>query len=313
MASSPYTVLIQRSMSADPISVQAPMPETFSMDAGASYEQPLPQGFTSSGTINAAFAAFGVRLAVQAMSAQLWSGNTETNLSLELQFHTETDPVQDVRTPIVNLLKLTMPSTSSTTGLLESPGPSIDFSNQAAAIGSDAFSAFGTSIGSVLGSVGTTVRNAFNRGGPTPQPGSITETSKQSNDSSNGTVPQAVIQNPSLGTAAYWNTKLKNKISIKLGNYMFFESVVITRVSITAASNFDAQTGLPHHCRVLVEFKPLFMLTQQDLDTLFVNPGGGSGGTPGNNSYGFSLPMESINGVAKNVFNSVQSTLGNLF
>lgn len=94
---------------------------------------------------------------------------------------------------------------------------------------------------------------------------------------------------------------------------MFFESVVITRVSITAASNFDAQTGLPHHCRVLVEFKPLFMLTQQDLDTLFVNPGGGSGGTPGNNSYGFSLPMESINGVAKNVFNSVQSTLGNLF
>lgn len=69
MASSPYTVLIQRSMSADPISVQAPMPETFSMDAGASYEQPLPQGFTSSGTINAAFAAFGVRLAVQAMSA----------------------------------------------------------------------------------------------------------------------------------------------------------------------------------------------------------------------------------------------------
>ncbi|MGT3783906.1 hypothetical protein ACVTE8_15205 [Staphylococcus aureus] len=102
-----------------------------------------------------------------------------------------------------------------------------------------------------------------------------------------------------MGTAAYWNTKLKNRISIKIGNYLFFDSVVITRVSITAASNFDAQTGLPHHCRVLVEFKPLFMLTQQDLDTLFINP---SASTPLSCDATYSLP--GVASAAKNLFSS---------
>ncbi|WP_289901021.1 hypothetical protein [Enterococcus faecium] len=276
------------------------MPETFSMDSGAAYEQPLPQSLSPTKALDTAAAAVGVRLAVQAMSAQLWAGNTETNLSLELQFHTETDPITDVRTPIVNLLKLTMPSTGKY-GFLESPGPSIDFGDSAASIAKDAGTNIGTSIGSVVNGVlgSDNVTNFLRAVGITPKAGSLTNTSQNSNDGANNTVPADATVNPSMGTAAYWNTKLKNRISIKIGNYLFFDSVVITRVSITAASNFDAQTGLPHHCRVLVEFKPLFMLTQQDLDTLFINP---SASTPLSCDATYSLP--GVASAAKNLFSS---------
>jgi hypothetical protein len=79
-------------------------------------------------------------------------------------------------------------------------------------------------------------------------------------------------------------------------NYNMFKSGF---KNVTAASNFDAQTGLPHHCRVLVEFKPLFMLTQQDLDTLFINP---SASTPLSCDATYSLP--GVASAAKNLFSS---------
>jgi hypothetical protein len=116
----------------------------------------------------------------------------------------------------------------------------------------------------------------------------LTDTNSQATDGANSTIAKQVQQNPSLGTASFWNSIIKNKISIAIGNYLYFDSVVVTRVSQTFASNFDAATGLPHHVRVTVAFKPLFMLAQEDLDTLFVSPTGSS--TSGNNSYGFSMP-----------------------
>lgn len=288
-----YICLIQQSATANPISVEAPMPDSFAFDAGATYDQPLPQGFTQNKIANTVAAAIGVRLATQAMSAKLWSGNTDTNLSLEIQFHTETDPVADVRTPIVNLLKLTMPSTSTSTGILSSPGPSFDFTAaNVAATGKAAVSLIGAAGVAVV----NTVQNFFNPiGAGNTQIGSLNNTSQTTNDGAKNTIPAPTTQNPSLGTAAFWNTKLKNKISIRVGNYLYFDSVVITRVSITSASNFDAQTGLPHHCRVMVEFTPLFMLTQQDLDTLFINPS--SNTTSGTNNYGFNIAGPNVGNV----------------
>lgn len=295
MASSPYIVTIQQN-SNPAIVIQAPIPDSFAFDVGATYEQMLPQGFTSNSIINTAAALTGTRLAVQALTAQLWAGNTDSELSMELEFHTETDPVADVRTPIVNLLKLTMPSVDTKSGFLGSPGPQIDFS-KAGTIFSDAAATAGNDIGSVLGGVGAAVENilgSITNGvlGTTPKPSTNTDSNTQVPNASNNPTAAALQQNPNLGTAAYWNTMIKNKISISIGNYLYFDSVVITRVSQTFASNFDAQTGLPHNVRVAVAFKPLFMLAQQDLDTLFVNPGG-NGTTSGNNSYGFSIPNQS--------------------
>lgn len=287
MPNTNYQVLIQQN-SNPAITVEAPIPDSFAFDVGASFEQMLPQGFFSGRVLNITAAAAGTRLAVQAFTAQLWAGNTESLLSVELEFHTETDPVADVRTPIVNLLKLTMPSISGNTGFLNSPGPSIDWSIAGQALGTGVQQAFGavTGLGSNLVSgLSSVVSNAL---GTAPSAGSMTDSNSQTSDGANNTVAKSLAQNPSIGTAAYWKSRIKNQISIRIGNYLFFDSVVITNVQQTFMSNFDAKTGLPHNVRVAVQFKPLFMLTQQDLDTLFVNPGGNS--TPSSSNFGFSLP-----------------------
>jgi hypothetical protein len=286
MATSAYIVTIQQN-SNPAIVIEAPIPDSFAFDVGATYEQMLPQGFTNNTIVNTAAALTGTRLAVQALTAQLWAGNTDSELSMELEFHTETDPYYDVRTPIVNLLKLTMPTIDTKSGFLGSPGPQIDFS-KAGTIFSDSASNVGSAVGSIVGEAASIIQSVF---GTTPKSSTMNDSSSQVVDGTNNATAKALQQNPNMGTAKYWNTMIKNKISISIGNYLYFDSVVITRVSQTFASNFDAQTGLPHNVRVAVAFKPLFMLAQEDLDTLFVNPAGGS--TSGNNSYGFSIGNQS--------------------
>lgn len=305
MANTNYTILIQQSATANPIVVEAPIPDEFAFDVGASYETPLPQGFTSNKLINLGASIVGSRLAVQAMSAQLWAGNTDTELSVEVVFHTESDPVTDVRTPIVNLLKLTMPSISTSTGLLTSPGPSFDASF-AASVAGDTLKTLGNDASAVLGGIQNAYSNFISGILGTPSTtGSMTNTNTQTNDGANNTIPASITQNPNLGTASYWNTKIKNKISIRVGNYLYFDSVVITRVAITAASNFDAQTGLPHSARVAIAFKPLFMLVQQDLDTLFINPN--SNNSPSTSLFGVSTPVA---GPSTNSFGVGSNTAG---
>lgn len=291
MPNSNYIVHIQQN-SNPAIVVEAPMPDSFAFDVGATYEQMLPQGLVNNAVMNIAAAATGTRLAVQALTAQLWAGNTDSELSFELDFHTEVDPVQDVRTPIVNLLKLTMPTINTQSGFLGSPGPQVDFSKAGAKFDT-AVSSVSSSIGSVLGGFKDAAVNFAQSAMPnlfgTPsKSGSLTDTNSQATDGANNTIAKQIQQNPSLGTAAFWNSIIKNKISIAIGNYLYFDSVVITRVSQTFASNFDAATGLPQHVRVAVAFKPLFMLAQEDLDTLFVSPTGST--TSGSNTYGFSMP-----------------------
>lgn len=301
MANTNYLVLVQQnSVSNGVISVEAPIPETFAMDLGSTYEQALPQGFSGNSAINLTAKLFGARLSVQALSAQLWSGNNEMDLAIDLEFHTENDPVADVRTPILNLMKLTTPSVSTSTGMLSSPGPSLDFSAIANALGYGAgqgvniaksVSAGAQNPGSITNAIGGFVNQAVNsvKQGYQAATGGVvmTDTNQQLPDGSNA-VQQAVGQNPSLGSAAYWKTQIKNQISIRIGNYLYFDSIVITRVSNTFMSNFDAQTGLPHNVRVNVQFKPLFMVVASDLDQIFL--GGSSNTTTGSNSYGFSIP-----------------------
>lgn len=293
MANSSYRILIQQVATPNgkpTLSVQAPIPDTFAFDVGSTYEQSLPQGFTNNKVINLTAAAMGSRLAVQAMTAQLWSGNTESELSVDLEFHTETDPIADVRTPIVNLLKMTMPSISSSSGMLSSPGPSVDF-NTVGQVGADLPAQAGRALGGIGGALINAATNIgsglLNQLGITTKAGSLNNTNTATNDGANNSQAAPISQNPAIGTAQYWKSRIKNQISIRIGNYLYFDSVVITRVSQTFTSNFDAVTGLPHHARVSVAFKPLFMLTQQDLDQLFVNPGSNS--TPNTNNLGQAL------------------------
>lgn len=284
MANTNYVVLIQQTLSnnsgSSTITVEAPMPGSFQFDMGANYEQMLPQGLTNNKVINIAAALSGTKLAVQAFTAQLWSGSTETELAFDIEFHTESDPVADVRTPIVNLLKMVTPSVSSATGFLSSPGPYLDWQAAGSAVKTTLQTAIGSgeSVIGAFGSSGSSYVYGLSGGllGTPANPSQLNDSNTQATNGSYSTPGQSVTQNPGIGSAAYWKSMIKNPISIWVGNYLKFDSVVITGVRQTFLSNFDAQTGLPHHVRVMVTFKPLFMLTQGDLDSVFVNPGSNS-------------------------------------
>lgn len=290
-----YLVLIQQygspGSTSPAISVQAPIPEQVIFDLDSTYEPLLPQGFTNNAFLRVASAGMGVRLAVQALTAQLWTGSTTGDLAIPLEFHTETDPVNDVRNPIVNMMKLVTPSISSSTGMMQSPGPQLNLS-QLGSIASDAVSStlstvgqFGSSVGSTLKSV---VSNAFGISSSNPQQAQMVDTNQQSTDGANSAVPKALQQNPQLGTAEYWKSQITNRISIRIGNYLYFDNVVITGMASTFMSAMDATTGLPHHVQVNLRFRPMFVLSQSDIDNVYINPNGNS--TPGTSNYGFSIP-----------------------
>jgi len=306
MANSAYTVLIQQMANpngAPTISVQAPMPETVAFDVGATYDQPLlPGSSDKGGVISKIMKAMGVRGAVQAMSVQLWSGNTETELTIEMDFHTESDPIADVRTPILNLMKLVVPGIGDKSGLLSSPGPYVNFTVLGAAIANSA-STVGAVAGGLAGSAVSVGKNIVSgalgtANGTPPTTGSLNNTALQTNDGANNSQAATPTANNLIGTSAFWKSQIKNQISIRIGNYLYFDSVVVTRVSKTYTSNFDAQTGLPHHARVAVTFKPLFMLCQSDLESLYINPTGTA--APSTNS--FTMPGANV-GPSSNSFN----------
>lgn len=260
---SDYAVLIQ-SYNVDegrPISVLAPMPENFMFDSTSNYEAPFAQGLFSSDMLRLASAAAGFKTSTQALTVQLWQGISDTELGLELEFQTETDPISEVRDPILNLLRLTTPLADPNTGLMKSPGPHLDqeavklFLDDVVEKGKEALKAAGEYASSLFGD--------------NVKSGSLNAAEKTTAD---GTGASNKVQNKEIMTAQYWKQRIKNQISIQIGNYMFFDSVVITNVQQTFVSNIDAVTGWPHHAKVAVRFKPLFMITQQDLDTIFISP-----------------------------------------
>ena len=287
------------------IIVEAPMPETFAFDAQASYATMLPQGLTG-GAMATALAAVGIRLAVPALTAQLWQGSSEIQLQLALEFHTESDPVADVQLPILNLNRLTMPSINSSSGMLQAPGPSLDF----------------TTLSSIISNAKTQLANTYSNAKNsqvTPTPSTMNNTSLVCNSGNSSAMPPPTAQNPTLGTSQYWKSKISNQISIRIGSYMYFDSVVITQVQQTFMSNIDAITGLPHHATVNITFKPLFMLTVEDLAQVFISnsaPGqSGGGALPTTNSLGASIASAGtglVSSAVRSGLSAVGTTLTNL-
>lgn len=106
-----------------------PMPEQMSFSVASNYDTPFSQGIIrgSIGEGLSNFAkAFGVTNGVtQGMTAQIWQGTNDIELSLTFELVAVNDAEQDVMTPIRNLMKLTMPNASELGGFLTPPGPTL--------------------------------------------------------------------------------------------------------------------------------------------------------------------------------------------
>lgn len=249
-----YMVTIIQQQPQGRIEVVAPMPQEFMFDTQSNYEAPFAQGFFGNSSISSFLRLGGVRLSSQALTAQIWQGSNDTQLGIDLEFQAETDPIAEVRDPIINLKKMTTPSISSDFGTMLAPGPQLDLTLvNAIQAGVASFQAGKDIIATTLGQ--------------------DVETGKMNNTAT--TVPggkdattNAATTNR-IGQKGWWKDKVHNAISLQIGNYAFFDSVVITAVQETWGSDIDRITGLPLYARVQVQFKPLFQILQSDLDDIF--------------------------------------------
>ncbi|QDH83672.1 hypothetical protein [Achromobacter phage Motura] len=259
-----YSVLILSTNSDDPkksVNVRAPLPQSFIYDTAAQYEAPFAQGLTGRGFLDSMLKAGNIRWVNQTLTAQIWQGTTDTVLGLELEFQATYDADAEVRQPIMSLINLTTPDTLGDNGVLTSPGPKLDLkvlqelnaqsreinaaNEQPTAFGADA-------------NLKTTTAS---------------DPSKQViNGASTSVNTQAPADNSSFGSKEAVKKYIKNQISIQVGNYAFFDSVVIESVQKTYESQLDAVTGLPHYAKVAIQFKPLFMIVQKDLPNIFRPP-----------------------------------------
>jgi hypothetical protein len=242
--------------------VQAPLPDTLAYDTASEYSTPFAQGMLSQGALSQALSSAGVRVTTQAMTAQLWQGSTENDIGLELEFQTYDDPDKDVRQPVLTLLKLAAASIDTATGLLQSPGPRISLEDTGKILSSG---------GSQLANSGKQVLNASAAAIGFKGRLNVSKLNAQTdnlNSNQKANVTPTAVEN-GLGGAQYWKSIVRNQISIQIGNYAFFDSVVILNAQETKSHQIDFRTGLPLHSKVNLRFKPLFLVTQQDLDQIF--------------------------------------------
>lgn len=262
-----YTVIIKqvpdaRNPKEPGPTVTAPMPEDFNFDSASSYSAPFAQGMQGNGIISNIIKAAGGRLTHQALTAQLWDGSTTTSLSIVLEFHTETDPVKDVHDPIMTLMKMATASVDSTTGMLLSPGPRIKLSDiiPAAADVVEGASVIGESLSKIGGAISETFATWLP--GNASKPASLQSPTSSTNGAGDPkATPSATVQ--------FLKRNVSNQITIQIGQYIYFDSVVINNVRQTYSNQIDSITGLPLHARVDLTFEPLFLVVQSDLDNIF--------------------------------------------
>jgi hypothetical protein len=272
-----YMVMIYSSNESEgnrPILIQAPLPEEIGFDSSNSYEAPFAQGLIQDQTLRNLASVVGFRAATPAMTAQLWQGTTDQELSVDLVFHTETDPINDVRRPFLDLLYLTTPGVSSTTNMLKSPGPSLELSFE------EAGRLVGDSVALGKAAVEGLVRGASSQRVPDTKQ-SMIDTATTSITGNGGQANNANQTPAGLGTTQFWKKRIKNRVSLQIGNYAFFDCVVINGVGINFHNNLDPSTGWPHHMSVSVRFTPMFTITREELEDVFPVKAQGAASTSG--------------------------------
>lgn len=249
------------------ILVVANLPETFSTDIGAQYEEAFAQAVNNSGIVSSVgpkLRALGIQMTTQALTAQIWQGSTEMSFSLPLVLQARTDEIHDVLEKLEALYSLTLPGESFSNGFLTAPGPVLDAEILLQNVGS-ATSAAMNAAGSiakdaVTNSIGSTLSSAFSKlRSLSPSTAATAEASPSKKpDTANKGVDRPLV------------SAIKNNISLQIGRYMYFESVVITNVGQTHHVQ-PLESGIMSRVEVTVQFKTFYVPTKKDIPNIFRN------------------------------------------
>lgn len=296
-----YKVLIQANLPHGKfIHLVADGPTDFTYSTSLSYDSPYqdmgekvadkvagmlgPAGELAKGMLHGA----GTRLFTQALTAKVWSGAGETTIQVPLIFQAETDAEDDVLTPLMQLMYLSMPREDTEGGFLSGPGPVFDWANTVDTPNKakDAYSS-SPSTGAPSGDfVGTLVNT-------TVEPlKAILSGAKQAltGDPRKG-VDTAVtgLQKTLTDLSASLKKMVKYPISLQIGQGFRLENVVIEAVSQThrlqpVGTDYNKSSGINSRVTVEVTFKTFYTLTQRDIARMLL-PMQGSGGAKTMSAY----------------------------
>ena len=213
--------MYQVSIASQDITVNAYLPEKIGFSVTSQFDTPFSQGFFPKVVSDASKMAGTGNLVNQGMTAQIWQGAGNVELSMSLIFYADKDPWNDVVTPIMNLCRLCMPSKGAM-GMLQPPGPSLDLT-------------------ALVGWAKNTTA-----------------------------LPSAVPSAPSgsSGYAGLDTSILKNNIYMRIGQFLYFPSIVITAVQQSYDTRFD-KAGLPVYAEVDLSVSLFMTPTKEDLTQIF--------------------------------------------
>lgn len=232
--------------SAQTLIIDAYLPEQVSMDLASTFNAPFDTRSLFGDKVKALAAFGGTPGMSKYMSMNVYEGTSHIQMNLPLQLVSYESPSDSYSCvdKLYYLSTLVLPSQGENDALLKSPGPKIK-------LDPDANTLFDT-----LGSIFTEPLPALKdeNGNPIPNGGSAVQSTAASASSAVTKVAAAI---KSQFTQA-------GQISVYLGNWLYFDSVVVESVSPTAYSMFDGN-GEPIRMDINLSFKTVMIPTIQDM------------------------------------------------
>ncbi len=254
-----YIVAGENTYQGEPgVVIDAWLPETLSADINASYEAPFAQGLNQLSPNLGAIARFmGINLTTQALTAQIWQGGGFIEFSVPFIFHVETDAAVDVMEPIKKLFSLTLPKDPDGGGLLQAPGPVIDI-NRLAATGGEQFKESFVKLKESLVDSASSIPSSLSDMASS----AVANLSKLDSK----VLSTANVAAKAVSTSIV--SSVKNNISLYLGEFLYFPSVVITDVNPTYDVVLSVDKN-PIRATVNVNFRTFYTPTDRDIEIMF--------------------------------------------
>lgn len=250
------------------ITVDAMMPESFQLSTSAQYQSvftDLLDKVPGSDTVKKAGSAFGYSLTTKILSAKVWQGASDTTFTLDLIFQAERDEIKEVIEPITKLHLLTVPRTDFDGGLLKAPGPHLKASALNDTMGS-VFDSIGSVGGAALGGATDVAKNWWNGSS------NLKDIASAGASKFIGTLKDSIT-----GLSNSIGSNIVNQVSLQIGRFLLFDSVIIRDVSVTYAlqpvgKGYGVSSGNMQRAAVSVQFETFFNLTADDIGKIWINP-----------------------------------------
>lgn len=268
---------------------KAPLPPEFDWASSAEYDTPMKDfigdTLSSAGTVgrvaDVMARANGIQLVTQALTAKFWSGSSSAAITIPCILQANSDEVEEVLKPLVNLKALTLPRLAGGRkgSVLQAPGPHFDLQKAYNMGKAKVSSAIDTK--SVAGkpttsasSVASSVFDTLGKFKSAIQPQLDLAAQGDFTAASRGIVDGAYRAGEAVDD--FLRSSTRNAIIVQIGNYIRLPSVVITDVQdkhhVQPVGRGPGQSsGNMQRVELSISFEPFYDLTLNDLADVFLD------------------------------------------